>query len=88
MRRIISVLTAAIVLAALVMVMAVPAVAQSTSTKEEIAQAKQKGKAKAKQKAVMPPPTGGISPGSAALVGLGASALLIGGGAVVRKRLR
>jgi LPXTG-motif cell wall-anchored protein len=88
LRRVISVLTAAFVVAVLVMVAAYPAVAQPTSTKGEIAQAKQKGKAKAKQQKAAMPPTGGISSGSVALVGLGASALLIGGGLVVRKRPR
>ena len=84
MRRTILVLTVAAIIAAMVAVTAVPAAAQTTG---EIAQAQQKGKAKAKQKAAMPQ-TGGISPGSVALLGLGASALLIGGGLVVRRRAR
>jgi LPXTG-motif cell wall-anchored protein len=69
-RRIVLVVVAAAIMAMMLVVAAAPAVV-----------AQEKGK-KGKEM----PKTGGISPGNVALVGLGASALLVGGGLLVHRR--
>ncbi len=83
MRCIALVLTVAVVVALMVVATA-PAAAQKLGTGMPHAEP-EKGK-KAKMKEV--PKTGGISIDKAALVGLGAGSLLVGGGLVVGRTIR
>jgi len=77
------VLTVAAVVA-LMMVNAVPAAAQTGGGEVAFAQEKEKGKGKGKQKQM--PDSGGSSAQQVALLGLGAGALLVGGGILVGVR--
>ena len=82
-RRILMVLTVAAVVA-LMVVTAVPAAAQTGGGEVAFAQEKEKGKGKGKQKQM--PDSGGFSGQQVALMGLGAGALLVGGGILVGVR--
>lgn len=96
MRRIALVLSVAAVVAML-MVIAAPAMAQGSLAIVAIQEDKEKMKEDPKMKEEMKkeeekkkdlPKSGGISGSDAALLGLGASALLVGGGLLVRRVVR
>ena len=78
MKRIILVLTAALLLAAMTVAVA-PAMAQEEKKKEE--EKKEEKKEKKEEKKEEMPKTGGL-PINASLLGLGAGVLLVGGGLV------
>ena len=84
MRRIILVLTAALVLAAMTVV-AVPAMAQQPKEEPKM---EEKGKENEKMKEEDLPKSGGLDVVDASVLGLTAGVLLIGGGLVVRKVVR
>jgi LPXTG-motif cell wall-anchored protein len=92
LRRIATVISVVAIMLAVIMVAASPVAAQSGSSRGEIAQADQKqGKGKQKQQKQQKqqkketPSTGGISPTSMALIGLGAC-MVVGGAVLVRRR--
>jgi hypothetical protein len=84
-RRVLMVLTVAAVVA-LMVVSAVPAAAQTGGGEVAFAQQKEKGKGKGKGKQKQMPESGGFSGQQVALMGLGAGALLVGGGILVGVR--
>ncbi len=89
MKRIMLALTAALILAAMTVV-AVPAMAQGTKEEtktEEKSKEKEKGKEEEKDKMKDLPQSGGVSI-DAALLGLTAGTLLVGGGLVARRVIR
>ena len=97
MRRLLMVLSVGVVMAMLVVAGAAPTIAQTSedkaaqkAAKQEQKAAKQEQKAakqkEAKQKQQMPP-TGGLPAGTAALYTLGASALVVVGGALLVGRI-
>ena len=100
MRRIALFLSVATVVAMMVAIVApaagLAAIQEDTSkdkqkedtSKDQMKEDTSKDKAKDDSKDKEMPKTGGVSTGDAALIGLGATALLIGGGLVVRRATR